>query len=218
MLHLVKVDRASGDIHVPTLGEIYRLGFPRRGLSDEVLDFRKRNYKRLVGPMARMWAAQKLGITHMVSALYLMAIPKRGPERFLGLASMKVITDAGVQALVDAFQNSFEPENFKYHALGTGSTAEAAGQTALVSELTTQYNPDNTRATGSTTEGAGANVFRSVGTNTLDAAAVIEEHALMSQAPAGGGVMFDRSLTGTQTLGNGDGLQATYDLTFSSGG
>ena len=41
-------------------------------------------------------------------------------------AGWAVVTDAGVGFIVDAMQNSVEAENLKFHALGTGSTAEAA--------------------------------------------------------------------------------------------
>lgn len=139
-----------------------------------------------------------------------------GVERH-GIVSRKVITDTGVAFLVDAWQNSVEMENMKFHGLGTATTAEAASQTALTTELTTQYQTDNTRATGTTTENA-ANVFRSVATNTLDAGATIQEHGVFSQAATGGGVMWDRSLTGAQTLSASDSLQTTYDCTVSSGG
>lgn len=134
-----------------------------------------------------------------------------------GITSRKVITDAGVAFLVDAWQNLTEMENLKYHGLGTATTAEAASQTALTTELTTQYNPNSTRATGTTTESS-APVFVSVGTNTVDASATVEEHGLFSQAATGGGTMWDRSLTGTQTLSNGDSLQTTYSMTASAGG
>lgn len=132
-----------------------------------------------------------------------------------GVVSRKVITTAGVNFLVDAFQNTTELETFKYHGLGTATTAEAIGQTALTTELTTQYTGD-TRATGSTIEGASANIYRTVGTNTLDASAVVEEHGVFSAASAG--TLWDRSLTGTQTLASGDSLQTTYDCTCSAGG
>jgi hypothetical protein len=144
-------------------------------------------------------------------------IGRPGDVERKGIVSRKVITDAGVAFLVDAWQNSVELENMKYHALGTGTTAEAASQTALTTELTTQYTTDNTRATGTTTEN-GASVFRSVGTNTLDAAATVQEHGLMSQAATGGGTLWDRSLTGAQTLSASDSLQTTYDMTATSGG
>lgn len=145
----------------------------------------------------------------------------RGPCRVEdhGIVSRKVVTTAGVNFIVDAFQNTTEVENFKYHGLGTGSTAEASGDTALVTELTTEYNPNSTRATGSTTEGASANIYRTVGTNTLDSGTpVLREHGVFSASTAG--TLLDRSVFAAITLDGtvGDSLQSTYDLTFSAGG
>jgi hypothetical protein len=134
-----------------------------------------------------------------------------------GIVSRKVVTDTGVGFLVDAFQNLTEIENMKFHAIGTGTNAEAVGNTALQTELTTQYNPDNTRATGSTTENA-ANIYRTVGTNAVDSAVSITEHGIMSQAATGGGVLWDRSQFTAVALAIGDSLQSTYDGTFTSGG
>jgi hypothetical protein len=134
-----------------------------------------------------------------------------------GEVSHKVITDAGVDRLEDSFRNAFEPETWNFHAIGTGTTAEAAAQTALVTELTTQYAPDNTRATG-TQSASAANVYQSIGTNTVDAAVAITEHALMSQAATGGGVMWDRSVFAAINLASGDSVQTSYLATLSSGG
>lgn len=154
------------------------------------------------------------------SSLKLVVIRANGKREDLGEVSRKVVTDTGVGFIVDAFQNLTELENMKYHGIGTGTTAEAASQTALVTELTTQYNPDNTRATGTTIEGASANIYRTVGTNTVDAAVTINEHGIFSQAATGGGVMIDRSMFSGSAVGlaSGDSLQSTYDLTFTSGG
>ena len=138
----------------------------------------------------------------------------------LGLISLRVVTDTGVQYLVDCLQNLQEPENLKFHGYGTGTTAEAASQTALVTELTTEYATDNTRPTGSLTEGASANIFRSVATLSPDGAGTlaITEHAVLSQAATGGGTMVDRSVFAAINLTRGsDSLQTTYDLTLPSG-
>jgi hypothetical protein len=134
-----------------------------------------------------------------------------------GVVSRKVVTDAGVAFIVDAFQNLVEVETMKYHGLGTGGTAEAAAQTALVTELTTEYNPNSTRATGTTTETA-ANIYSTVGTNTLDSGTpAITEHGIFSANAAG--VMLDRSLFAAINLvgANGDALQTTYNFTIASG-
>lgn len=151
------------------------------------------------------------------TSLELTVIRANGRREGLGIVSRKVVTTTGVGFLVDAFQNLTELENMKFHGIGTGTNAEAVGDTALQTELTTQYNPDNTRATGTTTENA-ANIYRTVGTNAVDAAAAITEHGVLSQAAVGGGVLFDRSVFSVVNLASGDSLQSTYDATFSAGG
>lgn len=135
-----------------------------------------------------------------------------------GLVSVRVVTDVGVGFIVDAFQNLVELEIMKFHGIGTGSTAEAAGDTALVTELTTEYNPNSTRATGTTTESA-ANIYQTVATNTLDSGTpALREHGVFSASAAG--VLLDRSVYASITLtgANGDALQTDYRLTFTSGG
>lgn len=126
-----------------------------------------------------------------------------------------VVTTVGKGFIVDAWQNIVELENMKFHGVGTGTNAAAAGDTALQTELTTQYNPDSTRATGSLTEGASANIFRTVGTNTVDASVAITEWGLFTQAATGGGTMFSRVVFSAINLSSGDSLQTTYDLTVN---
>lgn len=136
-----------------------------------------------------------------------------------GLLGSKVVTTAGVGFLVDAWQNLLELEAMRFHGLGTGSGAEAAADTALGTELTTEYNPNSTRATGSLTEGASANVFRSLGTNTLDGTpgASLREHGLFNNATVGSGVLWDRTVFGAIALVSGDSLATQYDCTFAAG-
>lgn len=134
-----------------------------------------------------------------------------------GVVSRKVVTDTGVALIVDALDNTLTDATIKYHGIGTGGTAEAASQTALVTELTTEYNPNSTRATGTFSQPS-ANVSRSVATNTVDASAAVTEHGVFTQAATGGGTMLDRSLFSVVNLANGDSLQSTYDLTLASGG
>jgi hypothetical protein len=160
-------------------------------------------------------------LVYIESALRLKVFHADGTITDYGVVSRRVVTTAGVNFIVDAFQNTTELENLKYHAFGTGATAEASGDTALVTEETTQYNPDNTRPTGSTTEGASANIYRTVGTYSPDAGGTraITEHGVMSQAATGGGTLLDRSVFSAVNLVAGsDSLQATYDLTFTAGG
>jgi hypothetical protein len=125
------------------------------------------------------------------------------------------IPNVGETALRDCFINtSCTPvQNFKFHGLGTSATAVAETDTGCTTELTTQYATDNVRPTGSQTNN-GANVYRTVGTNTVDQAVTIQEFCLMSQAATGGGTDWTHILTGGIALNAGDALVTTYDLTI----
>jgi len=140
-----------------------------------------------------------------------------GRQDDYGVVSRKVITDAGAAAVVNAFRNTFEIELFNFHGLGTGGAAEAAANTTLTTELTTQYSTDNTRPTG-TQSAPSANQYQSVATITVDANVSITEHGLFSQAAAPGGTMWDRSLFTALALNSGDSIIATYIATITSGG
>jgi hypothetical protein len=187
----------------------------------EVNLYRFSNLVNVQRGVRKIAMARMLHVPHIYASLYAKVIRGDGRVLDLGLISTRVVTDAGVQYLVDCLQNLQEPENMKFHGYGTGGTAEAASQTALVTELTTEYATDNVRPTGSLTEGASANIFRTVATLSPDGAGTlaITEHAILSQAATGGGVMLDRSLFSVINLTRGsDSLQTTYDLTVPSGG
>ena len=138
-----------------------------------------------------------------------------------GVVSRRLVTDAFVAAVVDALDVGvgFTLTNFRFHGIGTGSTAESAGDTALVTELTTEYT-GNVRATGTATQPS-ANIYRSTATNTLDSGTpALREHGVLTQAATGGGTLLDRSVYAAINLDGtvGDGLQSQYSLTVTSGG
>lgn len=168
----------------------------------------------LVAPFANWW-----GVTTMIAELAIRV--KRadtGQWVDYGVVGYRVITDAGVAFLVDDWDNSgTDFSTLNYHGIGTGNTAEAVGDTALVTESTTALNPDSTRATGTRSQPA-ANQYRTVGTLTADATIAAVEHGIFSQAATGGGTLWDRTVFSTITLASGDSLQATYTCTVSSGG
>lgn len=198
--------------------DILAHGTPQRGLSDEVNQWRLRNVRNLWRGARRIAAARAMGIGHVYGALFITVTRGNGDVVPYGLASLRVVTDVGVAYIVDAFQNSVELENMKYHGYGTGGTAESASQTALVTELTTQYASDSTRPTGTTTEGATANIYRTVATLSPDTGGTIAitEHGIFSASSSG--VMLDRSLFSAVNLVAGsDSMTTTYDLTFPSG-
>jgi hypothetical protein len=142
---------------------------------------------------------------------FLSARVCRGGEwEDLGLLSCQKVTTAFTVYLVDAMQNSTTSpmDIFKYHGSGTGVTAEANTQTALVTEV-------ETRATGSLTEGASTNIFKTVGTQTYTATRTIAEHGVFSASTSG--TMLDRSLlASTVSVENTDTIEWTYELTVNA--
>ena len=184
------------------------------------LSWRIRNWLRMLAsgelfvPLVCLAAGLLRGVLPIKAELRGFVVKADGTVVDYGLLGRHLVVTAGKNFVTDAWQNGVELENMRYHAIGTGTNAAAAGDTALQTELSTAYNPDNTRATGSLTEGAGANVFRTVGTNTVDGTAAVTEWGLLSQAATGGGTLFDRQVFSALNLANGDSLQTTYDLTI----
>ena len=219
--HGVVALRPYEEVQVMSL--VQRFGLPRRGLKEIVNDWRAENAKHLNRGLKGLRQAYKHRLPHFFGALYLHFLPavKEDDERydiFFGLASLRVVTTAGVDFIVDAFQNTVEVELLKFHAIGTGTTAAVAGDTALVTEWTSaEYAA---RATGTTTEGASANIYRTVGTNTKlnVGTSAVTEHGVFSSATIGAGTLLDRSVFSAINLSQNDSLQSQYDATFDSGG
>jgi len=168
---------------------------------------------KLISPLANLF-----GIATMYGELSAVLFRADGSTVNYGVICRRVITDAGVAYLVDDWDGGGSDINaLDFHGCGTGTTAEAAGDTALETESTTILNPNDTRATGTNSQPA-ANQFRSVGTLTFDGAGAITEHGILSQAATGGGTLWDRSVFSAINVASGDSIQFTYTCTVSSGG
>ena len=203
--------------HPESFWELIKSGMPGPNMPKEVFDYRWWNAPRLIKSAQKIAIARMLGIPHFYGSVY--GVVFRG-DRVLdyGLLSLKLVTNAGVAFLVDGLQNLTEPDLFKFHGYGTGTTAEAVGDTALVTELTTQYVTDNVRPTGSQTENA-ANIYETVATLSPDSGGTIAitEHGIFSATAAG--TILDRSVFAAINLVAGsDSLQTTYRFTITAGG
>ena len=199
--------------------ELDSLSKPSLSIPEIVSEWRVSNRENFDRGFDMVRTARRHNIPHFYGRLWVTHLPKDESPIHYGLASLRVVTDAGVDFIVQCFNGAgAEPENMKYHGIGIDNTSEVVGDTALQSELTTQYNPDSTRATGSTETGATLNIYRTIATNAVDAGVSIVEHGIFDQSGIGGGTLLDRSVFATITLASGDSLQTTYDLTFSSGG
>jgi hypothetical protein len=194
-----------------------------RGVVRAPLGWRVRNALRwgyvwgLISTVLAQGFSRLTGLPVMTSALRLVKVGADGRRVDYGVVGRRVVTTVGVGFIVDAFQNSVELETMKYHGIGVGTGNEDVGDSALGSELTTEYSSNSTRATGTTAEGASANIYQSVATNTVDAGVAITEHGIFSDVDTGEGVLLDRTKFAAVNLASGDSLQSTYSLTFTAG-
>lgn len=160
---------------------------------------------RLRGWKQMLMTAARLGLVSALSATVLRA---DGTQQKLGVVSQRVVTTAGVGFLVDAMQNLAEAEAINWHQSGTGTTAEAVGDTNLITAT-------GSRVAGTQSEPS-ANVYRTVATLSYTSSLAITEHGIFTAST--GGVLWDRSVFAAINVVNGDSIQFTYNLTVNAGG
>lgn len=121
-----------------------------------------------------------------------------------------VVTDAFVNYIVVNLQTEESTfGDFKFHASGTGTAAEAAGDTAMDGEV-------ESRDTGSQAEGSSSNIYKTIATHTYAGSFTIVEHGVFSIGS--GGTLMDRTLFGGIVVGSADKIEFTYNISFPSGG
>ena len=148
-------------------------------------------------------------VTGLISSLGVEVHRRAGEVEDRGVVGRRSVTTAFTAYLVQAFVNSTTTalDVFKYHSPGTGTTAEATGDTSL-------YTAVGVRGTGTNT--AAVNVFTSVSTITFTAAASITEHGVFSATT--GGTLLDRTSFAAVSVASGDSIGFTYQLTATAGG
>ncbi len=218
-LGLVPDELGSPGIRAATVHEVMRLGLPQQGLSHEVNRYRSRNFRHIQRGIRDVFWANRGRAPALLGFLSLAKILRDGTRIDYGLVSAQVVTDVWVNLLVDELSvGAVDLTAHNFHGIGLGVTAEAAGDTDLVTELTTQYIVNSTRATGTQLEGASANIYRTVATNEVDAGVALREHGIFDNATVGSGILMDRSLFAEINLVSGESLQSTYELTATAGG
>lgn len=119
-----------------------------------------------------------------------------------------VITTAGLEWLADHLHKAVTAASntMMYIAIGTSDTAEAVGQTALVSELA--------RVTGTASYSSGAiySVIATFAAATATAGAIVE-YGLFNSSAAG--TMFSRDTENVINKGASDSLTVTTEITFA---
>lgn len=123
----------------------------------------------------------------------------------------RVVTNAFVNDIVDVLQGiagSLGTINaYKYHASGTGTTAEDIADTALAVEV-------GSRVVGTQVEG-NANQYKSVATITYSGTYAITEHGLFNAST--GGTLMDRTVFSPVNVISGDSIVFTFQISFNAG-
>jgi len=175
----------------------------------------------------RGWAGVELakmfskltGVASMHSTLRLVTIPANGgPKVDYGIVSRRLVTEDFVNYLTDMLQaEETMIGDFKYHGFGTGTTAAAAADTNMETEV--GYDA---RITGGQGEQSGTtgNDYESSGTYTSTGTIAITEHGLHNGDTSAGDtiIMMDRHVFAALNVVANDAVEATYVLTINSGG
>ena len=128
-----------------------------------------------------------------------------------GVVSRHLVTTAFVNYMVDNMQAETSAwGDFKYHDSGVGTTGAAVGDTDI------ETTDGVARATGTQTEGASANIYKSVGTITYDSTKAITEHGLFSSAAST--TLMDRHVFAAINVVATDSIEFTFQLTATAGG
>lgn len=132
----------------------------------------------------------------------------------LGVIARKKVTDEFAEYMVDQLQaESSDFGDFKYHISGTGTNAENKTDTQLQTPIGME------REVGTQTEGASAEIYRSVATIAYTASHAVTEHAIFNEAyvdAQDNGVLMDRSVFSAINVVNGDSIEFTYELTVTA--
>lgn len=196
---------------------ILKHALPRPGLSTQVNVWRIKNLPNLLRGLRTAWLASLFGIPTHYGALFLRKRDELGRWTEYGLASLRVVTTAGVTYIcADIAGGASDSNLFKFHGFGIGTGAEASSDTALGTEFTTEYATDSTRPTGS--QAASTNTYTTVATFSPDSGGTlaVTEHGIFTAITAG--TLLDRSkFAAVNLVASSDSLQATYVLSMPAG-
>lgn len=120
---------------------------------------------------------------------------------------MPTFQNGGKDIVTNRIKGAGTEPNFV--AMGTGSTAEAATQTALVTEVETRATGTSSRVTTTTTN----DTYQVIGTVTATTTRAIVESGLFDAVTTGN--MLTRALFTVINLASGDSIQFTWQLKFS---
>lgn len=153
-----------------------------------------------------------MGWVSMYGTLSIKHIKADGTIKNYGIVSCKKVTNEFVNYLAGIMETDATTiGDFKYHISGTGTTAEANTQTALVTPIGTA------REVG--TQTSSTNTYTSVATITYSDTYAVTEHAIFNTvytSAQADGTLLDRSVFAAVNVVSGESVQFTYVLTINS--
>jgi hypothetical protein len=127
--------------------------------------------------------------------------------------SHNIITNVGKSAFIARAFGLGTDSAFAFLQLGTGTTAEAATQTALTTPITTSGLAIHTGAVSITTTTTTSDTVRTQYTWTATGTQTVQEIGLFNASVSG--IMLGRKLTGAKVVNSTETLTATYDIIIS---
>lgn len=149
-------------------------------------------------------------LTVAYAQLEAVHIAADGTRTSLGVVARKKVTQAFVKRICNQLSTSFSgADAFKYHASGTGTTAESNADTALVTDSGVA------RVAGTQVDASsGSNgLYTTVATMAYTSTLAITEHGVFNASTAG--TLLDRSVFSAVNVVSGDSIQFTYTLTIA---
>lgn len=132
---------------------------------------------------------------------------KRADGSFESFKKDNLIVDVGFDFIADAIgKPSGRPNAMSHIAIGSGTTAAAAAQTALVTEIT-RLAADYAHTAGTKVLTFTANFAPGVGTGAITEAGVLNA--------AAAGIMFDRVVFPVVNKGVDDSLMVIFTITLA---
>jgi hypothetical protein len=174
--------------------------------------FRKDRIQGLLGKWFADAISNAFGIVTVTGQLQAVHISgETGRRTDFGIVSRRLITTVFVNEMVDQLQAETSTwGDFKFHDSGVGVTAANVANTDI------ETTDGESRVTGTQTEGATAEIYKSVGTITYTTTKAITEHGLFNIVT--GGILMDRHTFTAINVVNTDQIEFTYELTVNSGG
>lgn len=151
----------------------------------------------------------KRGLLNYIAA-YGVQIPLITGYHTYSMRGANLVTTAGKAGVAGRIGGSGSPAAFTYIAIGTGTNAAAAGDTALQTEIASGGGSRAAATVSLTTTDTTNDTARAVLTFTFSSSFAVTEAGLLNAASTG--TLLNRQVFSAVNVVSGDSLQVTIDI------